>query len=360
MSFDFKYELSEMSPLVDNGAKIYVYGIGHNWEFICKQFKFLVNINIDKYIYGFIDNDPQTQDTVFHGKTVYALEDIDTQNAIILIAKNNWNENKAILNQLLPYGMFNSNSVFCIGWNLHILMRYTYKRLARFKGLHKGKRCFVIGNGPSLSNIDLDKLKGEFTFSSNGIYMMFNKTDWRPSYYVCIDDEILRKAYDDIEKNIKCPAFISQEAIMSLARFNLDNFYFFTHDHRNKLRPERTNDFSEEIAILSNGHNVTYACLQICVYMGFSEIFLLGVDNTFRLGVKLNGELVYGKSDISHFHKNYKNIIADNYATIPIDVINAAYTTARVHCESRGVKIYNATRGGELEIFERIDFDSLF
>lgn len=36
------------------------------------------------------------------------------------------------------------------------------------------------------------------------------------------------------------------------------------------------------------------------------------------------------------------------------------YQAARRYAETHGIKIYNATRGGELEVFERVDFDSLF
>ena len=37
-----------------------------------------------------------------------------------------------------------------------------------------------------------------------------------------------------------------------------------------------------------------------------------------------------------------------------------AYQAAREYADRHGIKIYNATRGGKLEVFERVDFDSLF
>ena len=37
-----------------------------------------------------------------------------------------------------------------------------------------------------------------------------------------------------------------------------------------------------------------------------------------------------------------------------------AYQKAKQYAETHGIKIYNATRGGKLEVFERVDFDSLF
>ncbi len=37
-----------------------------------------------------------------------------------------------------------------------------------------------------------------------------------------------------------------------------------------------------------------------------------------------------------------------------------AFNVAKEYADQNGVKIYNATRGGMLESFERIDLDSLF
>ena len=36
-----------------------------------------------------------------------------------------------------------------------------------------------------------------------------------------------------------------------------------------------------------------------------------------------------------------------------------AYEHAREYCDSHDIRIYNSTRGGKLEVFERIDFDAL-
>ena len=56
---------------------------------------------------------------------------------------------------------------------LHPWRRASMDRLAELKNVHKGQRAFIIGNGPSLKQIDLHKLKGEFTFGLNRIYLMF-------------------------------------------------------------------------------------------------------------------------------------------------------------------------------------------
>lgn len=70
-------------------------------------------------------------------------------------------------------------------------------RIIKLKNRYKNKRCFVIGNGPSLKLDDLNKLKNEFTFASNKIYKIFNQTDWRPSFYFAEDSLIYETSYND-------------------------------------------------------------------------------------------------------------------------------------------------------------------
>ena len=85
-----------------------------------------------------------------------------------------------------------------LGFNDH---RVTYKMfyrecaeaLKQFQNIHIGERCFIVGNGPSLRCEDLDMLKQEITFGSNYIYKIFNKTDWRPTYYFNSDNMVLKK-----------------------------------------------------------------------------------------------------------------------------------------------------------------------
>src|SRR5574341_209049 len=56
---------------------------------------------------------------------------------------------------------------------LHPWRRESIRRLAALRDSHKGKRAFIIGNGPSLRQTDLSKLRNEFTFGMNRIYLLF-------------------------------------------------------------------------------------------------------------------------------------------------------------------------------------------
>ncbi len=67
-------------------------------------------------------------------------------------------------------------------------------KVRELKDRYRGKRCFLIGNGPSLRIEDLDKLHEhhEITFACNKIYNVFRNTEWRPDFYVMMDVWVLR------------------------------------------------------------------------------------------------------------------------------------------------------------------------
>ena len=56
------------------------------------------------------------------------------------------------------------------------------RRLKALEDIHRGRRAFIVANGPSLRTEDLDRLKSEVTFASNKIHLAYDETDWRPIY----------------------------------------------------------------------------------------------------------------------------------------------------------------------------------
>ena len=104
---------------------------------------------------------------------------------------------------------------------------------------------------------------------------------------------------------------------------------------------------------------VTTTCIQIAIYMGFSEIYLLGVDHSFAKMVDKNGNVIEDKSIRSHFTDDYNSDIPD--LGYNIDATTEAYfNVEQLSHKLKSFRVYNATRGGKLEVFERKDFDELF
>ncbi|HRZ19110.1 MAG TPA: DUF115 domain-containing protein [Methanofastidiosum sp.] len=252
----------------------------------------------------------------------------------------------------------------------HIDFNLNSYRLIRYKDKHLGQRCFIIGNGPSLKAKDLEKIKGEFSFGANMIYKIFPKTHWRPTYYLVEDPLAYRNNLKEIKK-IKCPKFVSDIALermkLPLVREGvkfLDYLYYW--DTYPKF-PPLTVDFTQEVWCM---YNVGHMMINAAIYMGFKEIYLLGMDFSYDFSgltetkvIGKNGKeeirfVVTGKVD-NHFAKGLLKLgqevyIADTkYALKGFEVLEK-------ESKNLGIKIYNATRGGKLEVFDRIDLDTIF
>lgn len=240
-----------------------------------------------------------------------------------------------------------ANTVVDIMIEYHRKYLPRHEELAQFKNIHKDKRCFLIGNGPSLCYEDLEKLRTEheITFGVNRIYLSFNKTLWRPDYYVMVDSFMVRKDARIIQKYGLSNVFIgdnySEEPIKEC-----ENYFYFSR------MPNTYGEdcFSADITkYVYGGSTVIYDAMQIAMYMGFKEIVLLGVDMT---------QIKPGE-DVPHFYENKSTdseILPRGNTTQPMK----AFSIARAVAEKRNVRMINATRGGNVEVLERIPFDDLF
>ena len=67
--------------------------------------------------------------------------------------------------------------------------------------LIENKKCFIVGNGPSLKIDDLNRIyrNNICSFGLNLIYKMFSDTIWRPTFLAISDYTLYRTYYDDIK-----------------------------------------------------------------------------------------------------------------------------------------------------------------
>lgn len=219
------------------------------------------------------------------------------------------------------------------------------------KGIHAGKRCFIIGNGPSLTSQDLDLLKHEICFASNRIMLIFDKTDWRPSYYCVVDKDVIREIHTDIENTIEVEKYIVAPQTGSLPEIKGAYWLPGANDTPYPGLPK----FADEITNgVESGHTITFVALQLAVYMGFREIVLLGVDHNYSVNLNPDGTMEYDNTVQDYFDN--KNHIAG----LPqIQKMTLAYHSAKQYADAHGIKIYNATRGGKLEVFERVKLEDI-
>ena len=225
------------------------------------------------------------------------------------------------------------------------------KGLAEYAGKYKGKkRCFIIGNGPSLVSEDLDVLAehNEFCFGANMIHKIYPKTKWRPNY-IGICDYFTMQKLDAILENNSCPMLLADAVSLYSSPFQYENQILF-HVMYNRDDFYRVIKFRTELSNgdIPSGFTVSYTLIQLAVYMGFDEIYLLGMDNSNLL---------------KHFSDDYCSEvpIQQNVGEeLHLKVFKNAFKRAKVASVEYGFKIYNATRGGYLEEFERVNFDELF
>lgn len=233
------------------------------------------------------------------------------------------------------------------------------KALLRLKGIHTGKRCFLIGNGPSLRASDLDVLdrSGELSFAFNRIYHIFDQTAWRPTYYISQDGKMLAGCADEVAQIPARMKFIPAELKWYEGISIPDTQLFHIV---NRTVEENIPDFSENIAKeVINSKTVVYTAVQFAVYMGIREIYLIGVDHHFHTSINAKGEIVVDPAAKDYFAEKYNEDREQLY--IPnTDISTLTFVAAKNYADKHGIRIFNATRGGKLEVFERVDFDSLF
>lgn len=234
------------------------------------------------------------------------------------------------------------------------------KQIAKYKGAYAGRRCFFVGNGPSLKAEDLTTLHahGEITFAFNRIYNIFDDTPWRPTFYISQDEKMLQGCSDIVDRlelNVK---FIPIQ-LHWYHNVNIHDAIYFNMNWQQAEDPREflfSDDAARELDCANTG---MYTAAQLAAYMGFTEIYFIGVDHHFRVSQKLNGEIVVDDTVKDYFTDKYNEDKANLY--IPnTEKSTLTYVAMKEKCDKRNIRVFNATRGGMLEVFPRVGFETLF
>lgn len=230
-------------------------------------------------------------------------------------------------------------------------------KIKKFRNIHEGKRCFFVGNGPSLDASVLTKLEHEYTFASNRIYEVFDKTNWRPTYYFAVDNDFIMNNIEELKRLDAEYLFLALNKGLTIenAKDNIIRIFEYTDFKINKWN-DLTAHISEDVSkYFSVGYTVAFTAIQMAIYMGFNEIYLLGVDFNYSVVRDKYGRIRRNDTVNDYFSgKKYSSTVL-NYNS----ALNA-YENAREYAENHNIHIMNATNGGKLEVFKRVDFDSLF
>lgn len=218
-------------------------------------------------------------------------------------------------------------------------------RLRRFKEIHKGKSCIIIGNGPSLNAMDLAPLRTCYTFGLNKIYLIRDRVDLDLTYHVSVNPLVIEQSVEEFEA-LQCPTFLSYRAARRMLK-SKDHIYYLMTDGETFQK-----DITRE---LDEGYTVTYVAMQIAYYMGFSRVFLIGVDHNFTASGAPNEKQVLQGQDQNHFHPDY---FGNKEWHLPdLEGSELAYLAARFHYKRDGRAIYDATVGGKLQVFPKVSYE---
>jgi hypothetical protein len=236
----------------------------------------------------------------------------------------------------------------------HPWRRDSLARLAELKDKYRGQRAFIIGNGPSLNRTDLTRLKHEFTFGLNRIYLMFPDLGFSTSCLVSVNDLVIEQCLSEMDA-LPIPKFLSWR---SHRFFNpsreipfLPIFLYSTYESPCFALDARGR--------LWEGATVTYVALQLAFHMGFQQVILIGVDHNFASKGKANQTVVSQGDDPNHFSVKYFGE-GFRWQLPDLDASEIGYGMARDAYRQAGRELLDATVGGQLRVFPKVDYNSLF
>lgn len=234
--------------------------------------------------------------------------------------------------------------------NFHPNRIKSKQNLEKYKNIHKGERCFIIGNGPSLKNTDVSKLNNEITFGMNRIYLAFTEWGFETNYFVSINDLVIEQCASDIQ-NLTIPKFLSWHS-----NSFIDFDPLITYLHSTYTGPKFSSDIRNRIW---EGATVTFVAMQIAYFMGFSEVVLIGVDHNFKASGDPNSTVISQGDDEDHFDARYFGK-GFRWQLPDLETSEIGYRLAKDAYENDNRKILDATVDGKLNIFPKVSFDSLF
>jgi len=245
---------------------------------------------------------------------------------------------------------------------LHPRRRESVRRLAALKDIHRGQRGFIIGNGPSLRQTDLTKLRGEYTFGMNRIYILFPELGFTTTYFLSINDLVIEQCAGEIMA-LPMPKFLTWR---SHRFFKSHQPSAISHQPSSFIPPTflyttyTGPKFARNVAgRLWEGATVTYVALQLAFHMGFEQVILIGVDHSFVSKGEANKTITSQGDDPNHFAPNYFGK-GFRWQLPDLDTSERAYRMAKKAYEADGRQVLDATLGGKLAVFPKVDYNSLF
>lgn len=245
-----------------------------------------------------------------------------------------------------------------------IFLRPLLAENAAVRDAHRGRRCFVIGNGPSLARQDIESLAGELTFAMNGFLNHPAIRRVKPAYYCLVDpsyfdgsassDRFLGRLFETVTDSHFILPYASAETILCRWKVPPGRATFVTFAGNLATTSLRRIDPTRP---LPGVLNCAQLAIMIALYAGCSPVYLMGMDHDWAAhrGTETH---FYPQKTIENHPVAHGEWDRYPYLTILDDCLKVwrGYVTLRRRAESLGLSIVNCSDGGFLDVFDRADY----
>ena len=241
---------------------------------------------------------------------------------------------------------------------------------------HDGERCFILGTGPSINKMDLSHLQTETAIALNSFFLHEDYREICPTYHAysglaphrkIMTDELGLEWYQELEESTAGITlllnYLDREFIQGHRLLQEHTVFYFQYSEDWKLLSHAHKGI-DATQLLFPGKNVAVMAIQIAVYMGCKEIYLLGMDHDW---------LVRHMLDLNtHFYNDEKDALTEHGKRVHWNTIDWSgefnlhyklwrqYEALNQYAEDMSIDIFNVTPGGILDVFERVDYEALF
>lgn len=369
--------------------EVIIYGCGQNGRFL--QWYFSENdVKINFWCDG---NKVLWNGKINNIRCISPKELREHQCAVVIVSILNYTE---VLRQLEGYRfqkIFTWDDVKFLRTELHyeqeLLRKYRKWRLEqipdlavklkkneRFRNIHKGQRCFIIGNGPSVREQDLSLLHNEITFTVNQIarnsqfqaintnYHLWADPNFFKTELICDGDYELLRIMKQLPESTEC-FFPYDSANEYIEKFELEKYinvnYYSSSEFVNEEEEINFMDF------IRGGYTVVQYAIRLAIYMGFTEIYLLGCECTTILNViNVRTSRYTAVTHCYDIDEEEKERAKNMYFSLPMQAYYESerglleeYHILREYCRKKDVKLMNCTPGGLLEEIPRISYEAV-
>jgi hypothetical protein len=247
-----------------------------------------------------------------------------------------------------------------------------FEKILAMKDMHKGKRAFILGNGPSINQQDLTLLRDEITFVANWFINHKRFRRINPKYYCVSSHEMFGGWGKTPDLNADFARLVGEK--------QTEQTFFFSYRFASYMRElglvaeprlrslifDRPKFLIDEIGTqnydlnrcMDDGYTVLLTfCVPLCVHFGITDIYLLGCDCDYGLTSPTDPK--------AYFYRPEQHTSAttsfDSLVRIwnPGGPIFQTYEIVAREAALRGTRMWNATRGGRLDLLPRVEYESL-